>query len=90
MPRVRCRPRAHRDIDFHLSAELPTSRRVSDRVADLAGQLSGRPVLDVEITAQLQGAQILGAALHDGDGGQDVAQRQLAPGEDRARGLERP
>ena len=51
-------------------------------LADFVGEDEGGLVLDVQIAAEPQGAMTLGGVGEDGDSGQNVADRELAAGED--------
>lgn len=51
-------------------------------LAQLVSHDEGRPVLDVEVAAELERAVALGAVGENGDGKQVVADRELAAGED--------
>jgi hypothetical protein len=46
----------------------------------------GRLVLAIEIAAHLERAMALRAVHENGDGGEDIAERHLAAGEDRSAG----
>ena len=53
---------------------------------ELVRQDEGGLVLAVEIAAQLERAMALRAVHEDGDGGEDIAERHFAAGEDRPAG----
>ena len=69
-----------------MAVELTGSHPSAHGLTQLVGQHEGRLVLAVQVAAELKGRNALGAVHEDCNRGQQVADRQLAAGEDRGRG----
>lgn len=73
-------------INLYLAGHHGTDVLSRHRLAQLMGQDEGRFVLDVQIAAQLEGGNALGAVAEDGDGQQVIPHLQFATSEDGSAG----
>ena len=73
-------------VDFHDAVKLAPHLFAGHRFAQLVRKDERGLVLHVQITAQLQRGNALGAVDEDRNGGEQIDERELAAGEDRAAG----
>ena len=73
-------------VDFDCAGKLAFHLFLGDRLAELVGHHESRLILHVQVAPELQGRDALDRVYEDRDGGEVVADRQLAAGEDRSAG----
>jgi hypothetical protein len=74
-----------RAVDFNIAAQLTVAHFSAHRFAQLVCENEGRLILHVQVTAQLQCANALGAVDEDRNGGEQVADGELAISNNRPR-----
>src|SRR5690606_33905668 len=73
-------------VDLDFAVQLVVGNLSGQSLAQLVSQNERRLILDVQIAAELQGAEALNGVDEDADGSDQINERHLARGEDRPAG----